>query len=204
LPKIGGLLFCNIDYKLFYVKGDGMRAKKVLLAVLVASIWGLMGTTPGIAGGGAGGVFQDLLPGDPAYQYVVFLLERKIITPDPSGTFKGSEPLTRATGAIWIARAVQYLEGKIPAAPTGDVTGLTQKVTALETRIRQVEQELVQTVREVQNLKSTVTSLSNRVAKLEQQGPAQVQGIAGRAQLALIVGITGVVLALAALALQFF
>lgn len=181
-----------------------MRAKMVLLAVLVASVWGFLGATPGIAGGGAGGVFQDLLPGDPAYQYVVFLLERKIITPDPSGTFKGSEPLTRSTGAIWIAKAVQYLEGKIPAAPTGDVVGLTQTVNTLDARIRQVEQELVQAAREIQTLKSTVTSLGNRVAKLEQQGPAQVQGLAGKAQLALIMGITGVVLALAALALQFF
>lgn len=181
-----------------------MRAKMVLLAVLVASVWGFIGVTPGVAGGGGGGVFQDLLPGDPAYQYVVFLLERKIIAPDPSGTFKGSEPLTRSAGAIWIARAVQYLEGKIPAAPSGDVAGLTQKVTSLETRIRQVEQELVQTAREIQTLKSTVTSLGNRVTKLEQQGPVQVQGIASKAQLALIVGITGVVLALAALALQFF
>lgn len=178
-----------------------MRAKRILVAVLVASAWGLVGVTPGMAGGGVGGVFQDLLPGDPAYQYVVFLLERKIITPDPSGTFKGSEPLTRSVGAIWIARAVQYLEGKIPA-PTGDVAGLTQTVTGLETRIRQVEQELVQAVRELQTVKTTVASLSNRVAKLEQQGPTQVQGIAGRAQLALIVGITGVVLALAALAFQ--
>jgi uncharacterized protein YoxC len=178
-----------------------MRAKIFILAVLVAAVWGMIGFTPGIAGGGGGGVFQDLLPSHPAYKYVVYLLDKGIITVDPSGTFRADESLTRGTGAIWIAKAVQYLEGQKPAV---DVQGLTQKISSLEGRVRQVEQDIVQVVREVQTLKSSVSSLSTRVSKLEQQGPAQVQGLAGKMQLALIVGITGVVLSLAALALYFF
>ncbi len=177
-----------------------MRTKIFVLAVTVAAVWGMIGFPPGIAGGGGGGVFQDLLPSHPAYQYVKYLLERGIITVDPSGTFRADDPLTRGAGATWIARAVQYLEGKKPAV---DVQGLTQKITSLEGRIRQVEQDIVQVVRELESLKNTVGSLSARVSKLEQQGPAQVQGLAGKTQLALIVGITGVVLSLAALALYF-
>ncbi len=181
-----------------------MRVKNLLIALLVASAWGTVCISPGFAGGGAGGVFQDLLPSDPAYRYVTYLLERGIITADPSGVFQGAEPLTRSTGAIWIARAVQYLEAKIPGAPTVDLGGFTQEIDSLKARIRQVESDLVQAARDIQNLKTSTASLANRVAKLEQQGPAQVQGIAGRVQLNTMVGITALVLALASLALHLF
>ncbi len=181
-----------------------MRVLKLLfLSLVVASAWGIGAFTPGIAGGG-GGIFVDVAANNPAYPYLRYLLDRGIISVGSSGEFHGDQPLSRFDGAVWLAKGMQYLEKKGTASVAGDIQGLSQRVDSLEVRLGNLERDVARNGQDIQTLKSSYASLNSRVGTLERQGVSQSQGIAQKAQMAFVLGVTGVILGLAALAMAIF
>ncbi|MCD6320660.1 hypothetical protein J7L84_00225, partial [Candidatus Bipolaricaulota bacterium] len=80
----------------------------------------------------------------------------------------------------------------------------SQRVDSLEVRLGNLERDVARNGQDIQTLKSSYASLNSRVGTLERQGVSQSQGIAQKAQMAFVLGVTGVILGLAALAMAIF
>jgi peptidoglycan hydrolase CwlO-like protein len=168
-----------------------MMRRLLLLAVAIGAIsfWGL---TPGLADSGiVGGSFADVPKNHPAYSAVQDLLSRGILVPTSSGQFMGDQPLLRYDAAVWLDRAIKNIEAKISAT-----TDLTPRLTSLENQVRSLSSDL-------SKLSSDLSSLSARVNAI-QQSLGQGGEVAQKAQLGVVLGLTGVILGLAALAWLIF
>lgn len=172
-----------------------MAMRRIVLVVLglgVLSVWGL---TPGLADGGGGGVFVDVPTSHPAYTAIRDLVQRGIIVIGAGGEFQGNQPLLRYDAAQWLYRAVKNVEG---TRPTAD---LAAQISALDARLKTVSADVARQGTDVQGLRTEVASV--------RQGLQAVQGQAGgevarQAQLGFVLGVTGVVLSLAAVAIALF
>lgn len=165
--------------------------RRLLLAITalgMVSVWGL---TPGLADAGlTGGTFTDVPRNHPAYTAVQNLLSRGILVPTAGGQFMGDQPLLRYDAAVWLYRAIQNLESKLPT------TDMTARLTTVENQLRSLSAD-------VNRLSSDLAALSNRVNTL-QQSLSQGGEVAQKAQLGVVLGLTGVILSLAALAWLIF
>jgi hypothetical protein len=154
----------------------------------MVSFWGL---TPGLADAGLpGGSFVDVPKNHPAYAAVQDLLSRGVLVPTAGGQFMGDQPLLRYDAAVWLYRAIKNIEGKISG------TDLTPRLTTLENQVRSLSSDL-------NRLSSDLSTLSARVNAL-QQSIGQGGEVAQKAQLGVVLGLTGVILGLAALAWLIF
>jgi hypothetical protein len=170
-----------------------MKGRIALLVVVGVAIASVLGVTPGIADGG-GGTFVDMDPSHPAYQAVKDLVARGVITVGAGGTFQGSAPLLRYDAAQWIYRAIKNVE-------TTGGTGLSSQVQALDARVQSLAGQVSNQGADIQALRTSVSTLSRDVQALQ----AQPSGaLAGRVQTNFILGVTGVLLGAAALAMFFF
>ena len=167
-----------------------MRRLLLILAALgMVSVGGL---TPGLADAGiTGGSFVDVPRNHPAYSSVQNLLARGILVPTAGGQFMGDQPLLRYDAAVWLDRAIRNLEAKLSAT-----TDLTPRLTTIENQIRSLSSE-------IGRLSADLSALSARVNAL-QQAVGQGGEVAQRAQLGVVLGLTGVILGLAALAWLIF
>ncbi|MBC7317929.1 S-layer homology domain-containing protein [Candidatus Bipolaricaulota bacterium] len=164
------------------------RLLLVVTALGMVSVWGL---TPGLADAGiTGGAFVDVPRNHPAYSAVQNLLSRGILVPTSSGQFMGDQPLLRYDAAVWLDRAIRNLEAKL------STTDLTPRLTTLENQISSVSSDL-------NRVSSELSALSARVNAL-QQAVGQGGDIAQKAQLGVVLGLTGIILGLAALAWLIF
>ncbi len=165
--------------------------RRLLLAIAalgMVSVWGL---TPGLADAGLpGGTFTDVPRNHPAYAAVQNLLSRGVLVPTAGGQFMGDQPLLRYDAAVWLYRAIQNLEAKLPS------TDMTPRLSAAENQLRSLSAD-------VNRLGTELAALSNRVNNL-QQSLNQGGDLAQRAQLGVVLGLTGVILGLAALAWLIF
>ncbi len=165
--------------------------RRLLLAAValgMVSVWGL---TPGLADAGlTGGTFVDVPRNHPAYTAVQTLLSRGILVPTAGGQFMGDQPLLRYDAAVWLYRAIQNLESKLPT------TDMTSRLATVENQVRSLSAD-------ANRLSSELASLSNRVSAL-QQSLNQGGEVAQKAQLGVVLGLTGVILGLAALAWLIF
>jgi len=159
------------------------RTGLVVCALVVLALWAV---TLGLADGGIGGMFVDVPTSHPAFSAVRDLVQRGVIVIGAGGEFSGNAPLLRYDAAQWISRAVKNAEGTRPAVD------LTPRVTTLETRMTALDGTMT---REMQAMRAEIARLS--------QGPglASIAAAEQRAQTAFVLGVTGVVLALAAVAL---
>ncbi len=160
------------------------RTSVVVCALVVLSMWAV---TPGLADAGIGGMFVDVPTSHPAYNAVRDLVQRGIIVIGAGGEFSGNAPLLRYDAAQWLSAAIKNVEG------TRTGTDLTPRVTTLETRVTALDATMT---RELQAVRSEIARLS--------QGPgtAAIAAAEQKAQTAFVLGVTGVVLALAAVALS--
>jgi hypothetical protein len=128
-----------------------------------------------------GGLFTDVPKDHWAYEDLVYLADRGIVTGLPGGTFNGTDPLTRYDAAVLVARAVKYLEKGTTTTSGGvaqkDFDALTARVAALEkggtgtaggalldTRLTQTEKDVATLRTQVQTLSSSdTTQLASRV-----------------------------------------
>ncbi len=155
------------------------RAACLVVGLAVLSMWAM---TPGLADGGTGGMFVDVPTTHSAYNAIRDLVSRGIIVIGAGGEFSGNAPLLRYDAAEWLYRAIRNVEG----ARTG--TDYGPQVASLETRVSSLDATMS---REIQQLKV-------QLAQVSQTANAEV---AQKAQTAFVLGVTGVVLALAAVAL---
>ncbi|MGQ9699611.1 MAG: hypothetical protein ACUVQS_00825 [Candidatus Bipolaricaulaceae bacterium] len=166
--------------------------RRSLLLVVVVGLVSTWGFTPGLADAGlTGGAFLDVPKNHPAYSSVQNLLSRGILVTTASGQFMGDQPLLRYDAAVWLDRAIKNIEAKISAT-----TDLTPRLSSLETQMRSLSSDL-------STLRSDITTLSARVNAL-QQAVGQGGEVAQKAQMGVILGLTGVILGLAALAWVIF
>jgi hypothetical protein len=165
--------------------------RKVLLVVAALGMVSFWGLTPGLADAGLpGGSFVDVPRNHPAYAAVQDLLSRGVLVPTAGGQFMGDQPLLRYDAAVWLYRAIRNIEGKISG------TDLTPRFTTLENQVRSLSSDL-------NRLSSDLSTLSARVNAL-QQSIGQGGEVAQKAQLGVVLGLTGVILGLAALAWLIF
>ncbi len=148
----------------------------VVVGLVVLSLWAV---TPGLADGGVGGTFVDVPRTHAAYTAIQDLVARGILVVGAGGEFAGNAPLLRYDAAQWIHRAIKNVEG------TKVGTDYGPKLTALETRVASLDTTMSA---EIQRLKAQAS---------QSAGPEAAQ----KAQTAFVLGVTGVVLALAAVAL---
>lgn len=166
--------------------------RRSLLLVVVVGMVSTWGFTPGLADAGlTGGSFLDVPKNHPAYSSVQNLLSQGILVPTASGQFMGDQPLLRYDAAVWLDRAIKNIQAKISAT-----TDLTPRLSSLETQMRSLASDL-------STLRSDIATLSARVNAL-QQAAGQGGEVAQKAQMGVILGLTGVILGLAALAWVIF
>lgn len=166
--------------------------RRSLLLVVVVGMVSTWGFTPGLADAGlTGGSFLDVPKNHPAYSSVQNLVSQGILVPTASGQFMGDQPLLRYDAAVWLDRAIKNIQAKISAT-----TDLTPRLSSLETQMRSLASDL-------STLRSDITTLSARVNAL-QQAVGQGGEVAQKAQMGVILGLTGVILGLAALAWVIF
>lgn len=156
------------------------RAVCVVCGLAILSLWAM---TPGLADGGIGGMFVDVPTTHPAYRAIQGLVQRGIIVVGAGGEFGGNAPLLRYDAAQWLSRTITNLETTVKAG--GD---LTPRLSTLETRVAALDSTLT---RELQAMRI-------QIAQASQGAGAEA---AQKAQTAFVLGVTAVVLALAAVAL---
>ncbi|MBC7170111.1 S-layer homology domain-containing protein [Candidatus Bipolaricaulota bacterium] len=155
------------------------RAACLVVGLAIVSMWAM---TPGLADGGTGGMFVDVPTTHSAYNAIRDLVSRGIIVIGAGGEFSGNAPLLRYDAAEWLYRAIRNVEG------TRIGTDYGPQVASLETRVSSLDATVS---REIQALK----------VQLAQVGQSATGETAQKAQTAFVLGVTGIVLALAAVAL---
>ena len=186
-----------------------MVKRNLLVAILFCTaslLIGAMALADGGAGDGTvgpstGGMFSDVPRDHWAYDDLVYLAERGIITSLPGGQYRGTEPLDRYSAAAMIARAVRYLQNN-PESVT------PQDLEVLKNLIFEVSDNLSVLQSQIDSLSGGSSSgLESRVSQNEQQiAQLQEQGVSGKvlnrvnanfiiSLTALLVGIIAVALA---------
>ncbi len=155
------------------------RTVCVVCGLAFLSMWAM---TPGLADAGIGGMFVDVPTTHPAYSAVRDLVQRGVIVIGAGGEFSGNAPLLRYDAAQWLSRAIRNVEG------TRVGTDYGPQVASLETRVGSLDATMN---RELQAMRAQIAAMSQTAGAEAAQ----------KAQTAFVLGVTGVVLALAAVAL---
>ncbi len=149
-----------------------------------------------------GGLFTDVAKDHWAYADLEFLAQRGIITGLPGGRFDGDSAMTRYSAAVYIARAIKYMQNNPESVTPADLE-------TLKTLIFQVSDNVA--TLQAQGGTAGLSALEGRVAKNEQsiaQLDAKVKLIdvsdAGalekRVQTTFILSLTALLVGIAALA----
>jgi len=157
----------------------------MLCGLAVLSVWAI---TPGLADGGVGGMFVDVATTHPSFRAIQNLVQRGIIIVGAGGEFSGNAPLLRHDAALWLSRTITNIEGTRAGGE------LTAQVTALDARVRSLDAALVR----------DIAAVRAQLAQIATVGEGAGVEAAQKAQTAFVLGVTGVVLALAAVALAFW
>ena len=152
-----------------------------------------------------GGLFTDVSKDHWAYADLEYLAQRGIITGLPGGRFNGDQPMDRYTVAVYIARAMKYMQN--------NPEGVTQEdLDVLKDLIFQISDDVAALQARVQGGTTVPSTLETRMAKAEQdiaQLRAQIQAGAGtdvaaltkRVQANFILSLTALLVAIIAVAL---
>ena len=152
-----------------------------------------------------GGLFTDVSKTHWAYADLEYLAQRGIITGLPGGRFNGDQPMDRYTVAVYIARAMRYMQN--------NPEGVTQQdLDVLKDLIFQISDNVAALQARVQGGTTTPSTLETRMARAEQdiaQLRAQIQAGAGtdvaaltkRVQANFILSLTALLVAIIAVAL---
>jgi hypothetical protein len=150
-----------------------------------------------------GGLFTDVPKDHWAYQDLVYLADRGIITGLPGGQYKGSDPLDRYSAAAMIARAIKYVQNNPSSVTPQDIDVLKDLIFKLSDRVNVIEK---------QGGTASGSALDARVAQNEKdiaQLRTQVQGLsvndsaklADRVNATFILSLTSLLLGIIAVAL---
>ena len=152
-----------------------------------------------------GGLFTDVSKDHWAYADLEYLAQRGIITGLPGGRFNGDQPMDRYTVAVYIARAMRYMQN--------NPEGVTQQdLDVLKDLIFQISDDVAALQARAQGGTAVPSTLETRMARAEQdiaQLRAQIQAGAGtdvaaltkRVQANFILSLTALLVAIIAVAL---
>ena len=152
-----------------------------------------------------GGLFTDVSKTHWAYADLEYLAQRGIITGLPGGRFNGDQPMDRYTVAVYIARAMRYMQN--------NPEGVTQQdLDVLKDLIFQISDNVAALQARAQGGTPAPSTLETRMAKAEQdiaQLRAQIQAGAGtdvaaltkKVQANFILSLTALLVAIIAVAL---
>jgi hypothetical protein len=152
-----------------------------------------------------GGLFTDVSKDHWAYADLEYLAQRGIITGLPGGRFNGDQPMDRYTVAVYIARAMKYMQN--------NPEGVTQEdLDVLKDLIFQISDDVAALQARVQGGTTAPSTLEARMVRAEQdiaQLRAQIQAGAGtdvaaltkRVQANFILSLTALLVAIIAVAL---
>ncbi|HCZ07368.1 MAG TPA: hypothetical protein DHV12_09635 [Thermotogae bacterium] len=105
-----------------------------------------------------------------AYDSVKKLVEMKILSGFPDGTFRGNDSLTRYQAAVAFDRVMQYLDSKIESAVGENVRGelaqLKSQFSDLRKRTETIEAVLEGLVNTLRNLDENYGQLSDEIAQV--------------------------------------
>jgi hypothetical protein len=149
-----------------------------------------------------GGLFTDVAKDHWAYADLEFLAQRGIITGLPGGKYDGDSAMTRYSAAVYIARAIKYMQNNPESVTPADLE-------TLKTLIFQVSDSV--TTLQAQGGTAGTASLEARVAKTEQSiaqlnaqhqigGTPDTGALEKRVQGIFILSLTALLVGIAALA----
>ena len=149
-----------------------------------------------------GGLFTDVAKTHWAYADLEFLAQRGIITGLPGGKYDGDSAMTRYSAAVYIARAIKYMQNNPESVTPADLE-------TLKTLIFQVSDSV--TTLQAQGGSAGLTSLQARVTKNEQDivklnaqcqidGTSDTSALEKRVQGIFILSLTALLVGIAALA----
>ncbi len=150
-----------------------------------------------------GGLFTDVAKDHWAYADLEFLAQRGIITGLPGGKFNGTAAMDRYTAAVYIARAIKYMQNNPESVTPADLE-------TLKTLIFQVSDSV--TTLQSQIGTSGTSSLEARVVKTEQSiaqinaklgtsAATDVSALEKKLQGTFILSLTALLVAIASLAI---
>ncbi len=142
---------------------------------------------------------MDVDSSHPAYPAIRALVDRGVVQIGASGEFQGSQPLLRYDAAQWLYRSLQSVQAETP----GELDELPGRVSTVENRLTTVSNKTSSLESEVQSLKSTVATLQRDVGNLRDVAPPG-EDVVRRVQTNFVLGVTAVVLGVAALAAALF
>lgn len=178
----------------------------VLASALLCAVFGLAALAQ--TGNGTaepvntGGLFTDVPKTHWAYADLEFLAQRGIITGLPGGKYDGDSAMTRYSAAVYIARAIKYMQNNPESVTPADLE-------TLKTLIFQVSDSV--TTLQAQGGTAGTASLEARVAKTEQSiaqlnaklqttGTPDTTALEKRVQGIFILSLTALLVGIAALA----
>jgi hypothetical protein len=138
-----------------------------------------------------------------AYSDLEFLIQRGIITGLPGGKFDGDSPMTRYSAAVYISRAIKYMQNNPESVTPADLDTLktlifqvSDSVTALQSQIgtsgtASLEARVVKTEQAIAQIN----------AKLQTDGGTDVTALSKRLQGTFILSLTALLVGIAALAI---
>lgn len=155
-----------------------------------------------------GGLFVDVPIDHWAYEDIVYLNERGIITGLPGGQFNGDDPLDRYSAAAMIARAVRYMENNPQSVTAEDLDTLRDLIFRVSDSVDTLSQD-VSALETGGSLASQVAANTLAIQQIQAQlaggEPTDGSALAGRVSTnfilsvtALLLGITGIALSLVA------
>jgi len=151
-----------------------------------------------------GGLFTDVPKTHWAYADLEFLAQRGIITGLPGGKYEGDSAMTRYSAAVYIARAIKYMQNNPESVTPADLETLktlifqvSDSVTTLQSQIgasgnSTLEARVVKTEQEIAKINAKLgTTPASDTAALEKR----VQGTFILSLTALLVGIAALAIA---------
>ncbi len=150
-----------------------------------------------------GGLFTDVPKDHWAYSDLEFLAQRGIITGLPGGKFDGDSAMTRYSAAVYIARAIKYMQNNPESVTPADLDTLktlifqvSDSVTALQSQIgtggtSSLEARVVKTEQAIAQIN----------AKLQTSDTTDVAALSKRLQGTFILSLTALLVGIAALAI---
>lgn len=154
-----------------------------------------------------GALFTDVPKDHWAYADLEYLAQRGIITGLPGGAFNGTQPMDRYTVAVYIARAIKYMQNNPESVTPADLDVLkalifdvSDSVTSLQTQINSLQGGTTSGLdARVAKNESSIVQLNARVQELSTSSTSsltkRVQANFIISLSALLVGIIGVALA---------
>jgi hypothetical protein len=150
-----------------------------------------------------GALFTDVPKNHWAYSDLEFLAQRGIITGLPGGKFDGDSAMTRYSAAVYISRAIKYMQNNPESVTPADLDTLktlifqvSDSVTALQAQIG---------TSGTSSLEARVTQTEQQIAqintKLQASPTTDISALEKRLQGTFILSLTALLVGIAALAL---